>query len=234
MIHRPLGRRDVLAAYDGHAWVDWSWVHDHLQEISGRLQEHAILLGWSMLLALVVAIPLSLLSVSRKRVYASVLITTGVLYTIPSLAAFSLLLPYTGLSHLTAIIPLAAYCLLILVRNIVTGLQQVPASVQDAAVGLGYSRTRKLWRVDVPLALPTIFAGIRIAVVTVIGLIPVSALIGQGGLGQLMTDGFQRDFYTPLVVGIVLTVAFAVTADALLLLMQRLLTPWARKGVVNA
>jgi osmoprotectant transport system permease protein len=115
------------------------------------------------------------------------------------------------------------------VRNIVTGLRQVPADVQDAAVGLGYSGMQKLWRVDFPLAMPTIFAGIRIAVVTVIGLISVSALIGQGGLGLLMLDGFQRDFYTPLVVGLVLTVAFALVADALLLGVQRLLTPWARK-----
>jgi osmoprotectant transport system permease protein len=221
----------VLGAYDGHAWVDWSWVGDHLHDINSRLQEHAILLVFSMLLALAFAIPLSLISLRRRRLYASVLIVTGVLYTIPSLAAFSLLLPFTGLSHLTAIIPLALYCLLILVRNFVTGLKQVPADVQDAAIGLGYSPARKLWRVDIPLALPTIFAGIRIAVVTVIGLIPVSALIGQGGLGQLMTDGFQRDFYTPLVVGIVLTVAFAVAADVLLLGLQKLLTPWTRQAV---
>jgi osmoprotectant transport system permease protein len=103
--------------------------------------------------------------------------------------------------------------------------------VQDAAVGLGYSGLQKLWRIDVPLALPTIFAGIRIAVVTVIGLISVSALIGQGGLGLLMLDGFQRDFYTPLVVGLVLTVVFALAADALLLGIQHALTPWTRKRV---
>ncbi|HTL84769.1 MAG TPA: ABC transporter permease [Acidimicrobiia bacterium] len=219
----------MLEAYDGHAWVDWSWVGDHLHEINARLEEHAILLGWSILLALIVAVPLALVSVRRPHVYGSVIVSTGVLYTIPSLAAFALLLPYTGLSHLTAIIPLAAYSLLILVRNMVTGLREVPADVQDAAIGLGYSPREKLWRVDMPLALPTIIAGLRIAVVTVIGLIPVSALIGQGGLGLLMTDGFQRDFRTPLVVGIVLTVVFAVVADALLLGLQKAVTPWARR-----
>ena len=219
----------MLGAYDGHAWVDWSWVGDHLHEISARLEEHAILLGWSILLALIVAVPLALISVRRPHVYGSVIVSTGVLYTIPSLAAFALLLPYTGLSHLTAIIPLAAYSLLILVRNMVTGLREVPPDVQDAAIGLGYSPREKLWRVDMPLALPTIIAGLRIAVVTVIGLIPVSALIGQGGLGLLMTDGFQRDFRTPLVVGIVLTVVFAVVADALLLGLQKAVTPWARR-----
>jgi osmoprotectant transport system permease protein len=221
----------VLAqAYDGDTWVDWRWVGDHGDEIFARLREHALLLGWSLLLALLIAIPLALASVARRGVYSTILLTTGVLYTIPSLAAFSFLLPFTGLSRLTAIIPLAAYSLLILVRNIVTGLEHVPADVQDAAIGLGYSPARKLWSVDLPLALPTIIAGIRIAVVTIIGLIPVSALIGQGGLGQLMTDGFQRDFYTPLVVGLVLTVAFAILCDALLLGVQRLLTPWARAG----
>jgi osmoprotectant transport system permease protein len=223
----------VLAAYDGHALVDWSWVGDHGDEIVARLREHAVLLGWSMLLALLVAIPLALVSMGRRRVYGSVLATTGILYTIPSLAAFSLLLPYTGQSRLTAIIPLATYGLLILVRNIVTGLERVPGEVQDAATGLGYSRGRKLWQVDVPLALPAIFAGIRLAVVTTIGLIPVSALIGQGGLGALMTSGFEKDFYTPLVVGVALTVVFAFVADGLLLAVQKLLTPWARGSAVR-
>lgn len=221
----------MLAAYDGNAWIDWSWVVDHQHEILMRLSEHAKLTATSMVLALVIAVPLALVSVARHRLYAGVLVTTGVLYTIPSLAAFSLLLPLTGLSRTTAIIPLAAYCLLILVRNIVTGLEQVPADVQDAALGVGYSSTRKLWSVDIPLALPTIMAGIRIAVVTVIGLIPVAALIGQGGLGQLMIDGFQRDFRTPLTVGVVLVVAFAVVCDALLLGLQKLLTPWARRSI---
>jgi osmoprotectant transport system permease protein len=223
----------VLAAYDGHALVDWSWVGDHGDEIVARLREHAVLLGWSMLLALLVAIPLALVSMGRRRVYGSVLATTGILYTIPSLAAFSLLLPYTGQSRLPAIIPLATYGLLILVRNIVTGLERVPGEVQDAATGLGYSRGRKLWQVDVPLALPAIFAGIRLAVVTTIGLIPVSALIGQGGLGALMTSGFEKDFYTPLVVGVALTVVFAFVADGLLLAVQKLLTPWARGSAVR-
>lgn len=219
----------MLAAYDGRTWIDWSWVNDHTADIVERSREHVVLLGWSMLFALIVAIPLVLISLRRRRVYAGVLVVTGILYTIPSLAAFALLLPYTRLSRTTAIIPLAAYALLILVRNIVTGLEQVPADVQDAAIGLGYSPARKLLRVDLPLALPTIFAGIRIAVVTIIGLIPVSALIGQGGLGQLMTDGLQRDFRTPLIVGLVLTVVLALAADLLLLGIQRLLTPWTRK-----
>jgi osmoprotectant transport system permease protein len=223
------GGANVLAAYDGHAWIDWSWVADHGDDIVARLREHAVLLGWSLAIALVIAIPLALASLARRRVYTTVLAVTGVLYTIPSLAAFALLLPFTGLSRVTAIIPLASYSLLVLIRNIVTGLEQVPSEVQDAATGIGYTRRGKLLHVDLPLALPTIIAGLRIAVVTVIGLIPVAAIIGQGGLGLLMTDSFQRDFYTPLVVGVVLTVAFAVVCDAFLLGIQRALTPWARK-----
>ena len=219
----------MLAAYDGNTWVDWSWVGDHGDDILARLREHATLTLWALLLGLVIAFPLALLSAGQRPMRAVVIGLTGVLYTIPSLAAFALLLPFTGLSRTTAIIPLATYTLLILIRNIFAGLDGVPVEVQDAAIGMGYSRMRKLFRVDLPLALPTIFAGIRIALVTVIGLIPVAALIGQGGLGQLMRDGFERDFRTPLVVGVALTVALAVTADLVVLGIQRMVTPWTRR-----
>jgi osmoprotectant transport system permease protein len=220
---------DVLAAYDGNTWVDWSWVGDHGDDILARLREHATLTLWALLLGLVIAFPLALLSAGQRPLRAVVIGLTGVLYTIPSLAAFALLLPFTGLSRTTAVIPLATYTLLILIRNIFAGLDGVPVEVQDAAIGMGYSRMRKLFRVDLPLALPTIFAGVRIALVTVIGLIPVAALIGQGGLGQLMRDGFERDFRTPLVVGVALTVALAVTADLVVLGIQRMVTPWTRR-----
>jgi osmoprotectant transport system permease protein len=159
-----------------------------------------------------------------------VLAITGVLYTIPSLALFALLLPLTGLSRTTALIPLTLYTLLILVRNTVTGLDGVPPEVKDAATGMGYSPSRRLLRVELPLALPAIIAGIRIATVTIIGLVTVTALIGQGGLGALMLDGLQRAFRTPLTVGIVLSLALAVVADLLLVLALRLATPWQRAG----
>ena len=140
------------------------------------------------------------------------------------------MLPITGLSRATAVIPLAAYTLLILVRNIVTGLDGVPPEVKEAADGMGYSRTRRLLRVELPLALPAVFTGIRIATVTTIGLVTVTALIGQGGLGALMLDGFRRDFRTPLTVGIALSLALAVVADLLLVGVLRLVTPWRRAG----
>jgi len=151
-----------------------------------------------------------------------------VLYTIPSIALFVFLIPWTGLSRTTALVPLVAYTLLILIRNIVAGLDGVPPEVREAAQGMGYRRLRQLFSVELPLALPAIVAGIRIATVTTIGLITVTALIGQGGLGQFMIDGFQRDFRTPLTVGIVLSVALAVLADLLLVSAQRLVSPWAR------
>jgi osmoprotectant transport system permease protein len=156
-----------------------------------------------------------------------------VLYTIPSIAMFAVLIPWTGLSIWTALVPLTLYTLLILVRNIVTGLDGVPEDVRDAADGMGYKRLRRLASVELPLALPTIIAGIRIATVTTIGLVTVTAIVGQGGLGVFIRQGFQLDFRTPTVVGTVLSIALAVTADAILLLAQRLATPWARHRVVR-
>jgi osmoprotectant transport system permease protein len=205
-------------------------VQDHTDEIRQRLVEHIELTVLAVLFGLMIALPLALLSVRYRRLYGPVLAITGVLYTIPSLALFALLLPLTGLSRTTALIPLTAYTLLILVRNTVTGLDGVPADVKDAALGMGYSRTRQILQIDLPLALPAVIAGIRIATVTTIGLVAITALIGQGGLGALMLDGLQRAFRTPLTVGVVLSLALAVVADLLLVLAQRLATPWARAG----
>jgi osmoprotectant transport system permease protein len=221
----------VLAAEDiGPKWLYWPWVQDHTDEIRQRLVEHVELTVLAVLFGLMIALPLALLSVRYRRLYGPVLAITGVLYTIPSLALFALLLPLTGLSRTTALIPLTAYTLLILVRNTVTGLDGVPADVKDAALGMGYSRTRQILQIDLPLALPAVIAGIRIATVTTIGLVAITALIGQGGLGALMLDGLQRAFRTPLTVGVVLSLALAVVADLLLVLAQRLATPWARAG----
>src|ERR1700704_790994 len=214
----------------GPKWLYWPWVSDHVDEIRTRLTEHIELTVLAVLFGLAIALPLALLSVRYRRLYGPVLAITGVLYTIPSLALFAMLLPLTGLSRAPAPIPLTAYTLLILVRNTVTGLDGVPTDVKDAAVGMGYSRTRQILRVELPLALPAIIVGIRIATVTTIGLVAITALIGQGGLGALMYDGLQRDFRTPLTVGIVLSLALAVVADLLLVFVQRLATPWARAG----
>jgi osmoprotectant transport system permease protein len=219
----------VLGAYSGGALVDWSWVDDHTTEIRQRVIEHLQLVGWSLLWGLVLALPLALLAYRYHWLRGPALSVTGILYTIPSIAAFSLLLPYTGLSQSTAIIPLTAYTLLILVRNVLAGLDAVSGDVLEAGEGMGYSGSRLLFAVQLPLAVPSIMAGLRIAAVTLIGLVPIAALVGQGGLGTFMLDGFYRDFQTPLTVGTVLVVAIAVIVDGLLLLLQRLVTPWNRR-----
>lgn len=220
----------VLAGDIGPKWLYWPWVTDHVDEIGQRLGEHLELTLLSVGFGVLISFPLALLSVRYRRLYGPVLAVTGVLYTIPSLALFALLLPVFGtFSVLTAVIPLTLYTLLILVRNIVTGLDGVPPEVRDAAEGMGYSRLRQIVRVELPLALPAIVAGVRIATVTTIGLVTVTALIGQGGLGQLIMDGFRRDFRTPLTVGIVLSLLMAVVADLFLLGLLRVTTPWRRR-----
>ena len=150
------------------------------------------------------------------------------LYTIPGFAFIFLLLPITGLSLTTVAIPLIAYSLLILFRNTLAGLDSVEPDVKEAALGMGLSRRQLLWRVEVPLAMPVIIAGLRIATVSAIALITIAALIGRGGFGQFILDGLNTFFWTPLVVGVVLSVALAFVADLLLLGVQRLVTPWAR------
>jgi osmoprotectant transport system permease protein len=150
------------------------------------------------------------------------------MYTIPSLALFVILLPITGLSTTTAEIGLVSYTLLILIRNSVVGLRGVPEDVKEAARGMGYTDRALLWRVEIPLALPAIMAGIRIATVSTIGLVTVAALIGRGGLGQFILQGLSTFFNTEIFLGAALSVALALTADALLLGVQTVLTPWAR------
>lgn len=211
-------------------WVDWEWVGGHRELILDRLREHVELTLIAVFLGVVIATPLVLVSRRWRRAYPAVLMTTGVLYTIPSLALFTLLLPWTGLTRTTALVGLVSYTLLILVRNAVTGLDGVPEDVREAAAGMGYTRGRSLLAVELPMALPAIVAGIRLALVTTVGLVTVAALIGHGGLGHLILDGLNRRFRTPLVVGSVLSVALAATADVVLLRIQRRLSPWKAAG----
>jgi osmoprotectant transport system permease protein len=218
----------TLAANGPNSWIWWSWVGDHLAEIRTALYEHIVLTVVSVGIGLIIAIPLAIIVRRYRRLYAPVLWLTGLMYAIPALALFGILVPITGLTRTTAIIPLVSYTLLILVRNIVTGLDAVSEDVRDAARGMGYTGRAQFVRVEVPLAIPAIFAGIRIATVSTIALITVTAVIGQNSLGQLILDGLNRDFRTPLVVGLVLTVVLATIADVFLLGLQWLLTPWAR------
>lgn len=206
----------------------WSWIVDHGGEIFDKLVQHVELTGLALLFGWCIAFPLALAAVRWPRLYAPSLALTGVAFTIPSLALFILLIPFTGLSMATSLIGLTIYTLLILFRNIVVGLRGVPRDVREAARAMGYQPTRQLFTVELPIALPVIIAGIRIATVTTIGLVTVTALIGQGGLGQLFITGFTLYFPTPLIVGFTLSVLLAIAADLALVGTQRWLTPWRR------
>lgn len=177
-------------------------------------------------LGIAIAIPLAILAARRRTVAAIVIPVVNAIYTIPSVALLALLLPTTGTGRTPAVIALTLYSLAILVRNALEGLRGVPGDVLDAADGMGYTRARRLVRVELPLALPAIVAGIRLATVSTIGLVTVTFIVDQGGLGRFIQDGYQRDFHTPLVVGIVLSVALAVVADLILVRVERLVTPW--------
>ena len=220
-----------LGALAAEALIQWDWIGRNLEAIWMRTQEHLILTALPVLFGAVIAFPLALLAIRSPRLYSPLLGITGVLFTIPSIAFFLLLGPFTGfLTRTTALVGLTIYTLLILLRNTVEGLRGVPAEVREAAEAMGYRPTARLLRVELPLALPVIIAGLRIATVTTVGLVPITALIAQGGYGQFFIDGYLRAFATPTIIGIVLSTALAVAADLLLLRFQRALTPWARRA----
>lgn len=208
------------------------WVGSHLDDIWDAVLEHLVLTAIAIGVGLALAVVLSVLALRWRRLYAPILGVTAVMYTIPSLALFALLVPFTGLTRTTAEVALVSYTLLILVRNIVTGIDGVPAAVREAAVGMGYDRRRLFLRIELPLALPVVIAGLRIATVTVVGLVTVTALIGLGGLGSLILSGLRRGivFPTPVVVGTVGSALLAAVLDVALLGMGRFLTPWRRRG----
>lgn len=220
----------MLGASDAAPLIRWDWIGSHLDDIVELTGDHIVLTVLPVVIGLAISLPLAIAAAGRPRMTTAVLSVTSALYTIPSLALFVLLLPFTGLSRTTAVIALTVYTLVILVRNAITGLTGVPREVREAAEAMGYERRHRLLKVELPLALPVIMAGVRIATVTTIGLVTISAFIGQGGLGRLFLDGFRRDFLTPVVVGFVLSVALAVLADLLLLAAQRAATPWARES----
>lgn len=213
----------------------WSYVTGNWAQIQGDLLQHLELTLIAVAIGTAISIPLAVLAWRYRIVRAPIFGFASSLYIIPSLALFAILVPITGVySYKTAEIALVGYTLLILIWNTVAGLNAVPEDARDAAKGLGYSPTAALVRVDLPLALPFIFAGLRVATSTVIGLVTVSALIGLGGLGQQITYGFSSNYYTPIIVGLVLSIALAAVADLVLVGAQRLLLPWARSRQVGS
>ena len=210
--------------------IDFDWILTHLDDILIRTLQHIQLTAIPIAIGFVISLGLSVWAVRRPRIYPPMTAMTGLLYTIPSLAAFAFLRPIFGLSLLTAVIPLTTYTLLILVRNNVSGFQSVPAEVLEAAEGMGYTRRERLRRVELPLAVPLMITGLRLATVTTIGLATVAAILGDsfGGLGQFITEGLQTLFPTKIYVGAVVSVALAFAADFAFIQLERRLTPWAR------
>lgn len=210
-------------------FIRWDWIVTNLDDIGERTWEHVLMTVIAVGIGFVISFALSLLIVRWPRLAPPILGFSGVLYAIPSLGLFALLIPLTGVSLLTAEIALVSYTLLILVRNTVAGFDAVPRDVIEAATGMGYGPWQLLWRVQLPLAMPTIVAGLRIATVTTVGLVAVTALIGQSNLGSLIIQrGIRASFPTAILVGAFGSVLLGVVADLGFVGLQRLLTPWAR------
>lgn len=209
--------------------MDWAWMAAHLDDLAGRLVQHLYLAAISVAIGFAISFLLAIWSVRRRRVYGPIAAIAGILYTIPSLALFAALVPITGLSLATAVTPLVLYTILIFVRNIVAGFDAVPADALEAADGMGYTRAQRLWRVELPLAVPLMMAGLRVATVSTIGLVTISGAIGDrfGGLGFFIFEGYRRGFPTEIVFGAIPSMLLAVAADLALVALQRRATPWA-------
>ncbi len=224
-----------LIAQTDEPFVRWDWIGRNIDNLWEATQEHIILTVIAVGVGLVLSLALSVVALRWRKTYTPITWITGVLYTIPSLALFAFLVPITGLTRLTAEIGLVSYTLLILIRNIVAAIDGVPDSVIEAARGMGYTERRMFFDIQLPLAMPVIIAGVRIATVTTIGLVTITALIGQGGLGFFILRGLQ--FFsaigtTQILAGTVLSVVLAVVADLALLGLEKALTPWARRRAV--
>lgn len=208
--------------------LDFSWMADHLDDLAFRTGQHIVLAAIAVGVGLVISFPLAVLAVRRRATYGPILAVTAILYTIPSLALFVVLVAVTGISLLTVEIPLVLYTLVIFVRNIAAGFDSVPRDVLEAANGLGYTAAQRLWRVEVPLAVPLILAGVRLATVSTIALVTVTSILGDnfGGLGFFILEGYRRSFPTELYFGAIPSVGLALLADFALARVQHRLTPW--------
>lgn len=213
-------------------WFDPSYVIDNWSSIMGYLGEHVRLTVGAVVLGSLLALPMAVLARRSRYLAAPVLGLSTLVYTIPSLAMFAFVAPITGLTATTVLVGLVLYSLVILVRNFLAGLQGVPEDVREAARGMGYGPVRLFWQVELPLALPAFMAGIRVATVSTVALTTVGVIVGHGGLGQLITGGFNANFYrAEIVTGALGCVLLALLADLLLAGVERLLTPWTRRAV---
>ena len=213
--------------------IDWEWLADNfMEDVLPAFLQHIYLCFISLAIALIISLPLGILAARYRWLYPPMTAITGFFYTIPSFSMFALMIFVIGLSvgRTPAIIALVLYSLLVLIRNVVTGLDSVPPETKDAARGMGLTDRQILWKVELPLALPVIVAGLRIAFVTVIGIAVIGAYINAGGLGDLIFDGITRDFPTMYITGALLATLLAVGADLLFVGAERLLSPWARRA----
>jgi len=217
--------------WPGNPWFSWRYVQDNAGEILSALQFHAGLTARAVFIALIVALPLVVVSSRWRPLTGPILAFSGVLHPIPALALLALIAPAVGTSGDTSVlIALVLSAILVLVRNTLAGLSQVPAEVRDAADGLGYGRLGRLWRIELPLALPGLLTGLRVATVSTVALVTVGSLIGQGGLGELILGGFRNNFTrVEIMTGTLLCVGLALVLDLALAGLGRLLTPWARE-----
>ena len=214
----------------------WDYLVDQRVAIGRAVVEHLQLTVLTVLLGLLVAALLAAVALRSGRLRPVISASTAALYTVPSVALFALLVPVTGLSRATALIPLVAYTLVVLVSAILDGFDQVPPDVEEAAEAIGLSVRRRVLGVRIPLALPIIINGLRVATVTTVGLVTLAAIVGQGGLGRLILDGLRRAFWTPLTTGALLSIVLALVLDAVFVLLERRLAPWAtrRRGATGA
>jgi osmoprotectant transport system permease protein len=212
--------------------LDWDWIQRNLSMIGSLLVEHVILAVLPVLIAFVIALPLGYMVSKTRRVANLLLAFLGVIYSIPSLALFVMMPLILGtkiLNPVNIVVALAIYSTALLVRSAVDGLRSVPPAVRQSATAVGYGWLRRLFRVELPLAMPVIFAGLRVVTVSNIALVSVAVLVGSGALGKLFDLGFASYFYTPIIVALVLMLALALIFDALILLIQRGTLPWLRK-----
>jgi osmoprotectant transport system permease protein len=208
-----------------------TWIGDNVALIWAQLSEHIYLAILPVIFGLIIAIPLGYVATRFAWLANPLIALGGVLYSLPSIALFIVLPVILGtrvLDRINIIIALTIYAVSLLIRNVIDGLRSVPPEVRQAAIAVGYGPARRLLTIDLPIAVPVIFAGLRVVTVANISMVSVGAVIGIGGLGELFTLGFQKDFLTPVVVGVVLSLLLALLADLLIVTLQRVLTPWAR------
>jgi osmoprotectant transport system permease protein len=211
-----------------NAWICPEYLDTRRSELVDAVTAHVLITVISVVIGTLVALPLAVLAHRGRRTQPVLVGVTTMIYTLPSLALFSLLLPFTGLSRTTVIIGLVLYSLTILLRNILTGLAGVPEEALDAARGMGFSSLRMFWRVELPLALPAVVAGLRVATVSTVALTTIGTIVGNGGLGDLIAAGLESNFKAQVLTASVLCVVLALVLDAVLLGVQWALTPWRR------